>query len=62
MHLNTDMTINEIINELQKPPSPEQARIDALKRQKDQVSKSLKVAQANKKIQSGTNALRKVME
>ncbi len=56
------MTINEIINELQKPPSPEQARIDALKRQKDQVSKSLKVAQANKKIQSGTNALRKVME
>lgn len=49
------------INEVTKPPSPEKLRIDALKRQKDQVSKQIQTTKARAKIQSGEQALHKAM-
>lgn len=49
------------IFEVTKPPSADKLRIDALKRQKNQVTKQLQATKARAKIQSGQQALYKVV-
>lgn len=50
------MRINEITN---KPKTSEQLRIDALKRQKDNVSNQLKVARDRQKITKAQQTINK---
>jgi hypothetical protein len=49
------------IYEVTKTPSADKLRIDALKRQKEQVTKQLQATKARAKIQSGEQALQKAM-
>ena len=53
------MRISEIIN---KPPTPEQARLDALKRQKEAAANNLKAERKRQKIAKAQQQLRTAMQ
>ena len=56
------MKINEVEVKTTPPvPTPQKAQIDALKRQKDNLSKTIKTTKAQEKIAQGQKQLSKVL-
>jgi hypothetical protein len=56
------MLIKEVTANVVKPTTPEQARLSALKRQKDNLNKTIKATKAREKITQGQQQLSKALQ
>lgn len=56
------MLIKEVEVKNLPPVSPEKARLDALKRQKDNLNKTIKTTKAREKISQGQQQLSKALQ